>query len=169
MKICIINNTPIPVVEYGGTERVIWWLGKELTKRGHKICYLVPKGSSSSFSEVLFYDDSRSLNEQIPDDVDLVHIHFQTNENLKKPYLITHHGNFHPEKEFNINTVFCSKNHAQRNSSSRFVHNCVDPDDYGPVDFDKKRKYLLFSWICQTARKKISKTANILPEKQIMS
>ena len=41
MHILIVNNTSIPVQKYGGTERVIWWLGKQLVKMGHQVSYLV--------------------------------------------------------------------------------------------------------------------------------
>lgn len=144
MNILIVNNTSIPVKEYGGSERIIWWLGRELVRLGHKVSYLVTAGSSCPFADVLVWDRNKPLNDQIPNDIDLVHLNFQTNEQLKKPYLITHHGNFHPHETFNINTVFVSKNHAERNGSATYVYNGIDPDDYSPVDFNYQRKYLLF-------------------------
>lgn len=144
MKILLVNNTKIPALLYGGTERAIWWLGKELTRRGHKVVYLVAPESSCPFAEVKTLNPEKPLNDQIPGDVDVVHLHFQIKEELQKPYLITFHGNYHPEKFFNINTVFVSRNHAQRNSSETFVHNSLDPDDYGPVDLSLSKKYLLF-------------------------
>ena len=45
MHVLLVNTTPIPVYAYGGTERVIWDLGKSLVKLGHKVSYLVPQGS----------------------------------------------------------------------------------------------------------------------------
>ena len=36
MHVLLVNTTPIPVYAYGGTERVIWDLGKSLVKQGHK-------------------------------------------------------------------------------------------------------------------------------------
>ena len=144
MKILIVNNTKIPATEYGGTERIIWWLGKELHRRGHNISYLVAKGSSCPFAHILEYNPQQPLHGQIPDDVDLVHLHFQVVEKIKKPYLITHHANYHFQKEFDINTVFVSRNHAERHCSTAYVLNGLDPEEYGPVSFDKTRKYLLF-------------------------
>ena len=44
MHVLLVNTTPIPVYAYGGTERVIWDLGKSLVKLGHKVSYLVPQG-----------------------------------------------------------------------------------------------------------------------------
>lgn len=37
MRILIVHNSVIPAHKYGGTERVIWYLGKELVKQGHKV------------------------------------------------------------------------------------------------------------------------------------
>ena len=86
MNILIVNDTTIPVTEYGGSERIIWWLGKELVRLGHRVSYLVAAGSTCPFAEEVFvWDATKSLNEQIPDDVDFVHLNFQTKECLKKP------------------------------------------------------------------------------------
>ena len=106
MHILIVNNTVIPAKDYGGTERVIWWLGKELVRLGHDVSYLVAAGSSCPFAKcVLSYNLNRPVEEQIPDDVDFVHLHFQIPQPLKKPYAITHHGNYH-QGPFDLNTIF---------------------------------------------------------------
>jgi len=144
MHILIVNNTVIPARDYGGTERVIWWLGKELVRLGHKVTYLTAPGSSCPFAEVLTYDPRRPFNQLIPATVDILHLHCRVNETPKKPYLMTHHGNSYPEKTFDINTVFVSRNHAQRNGAEAFVYNGLDVEEYGLVDFLRHRKYLLF-------------------------
>ena len=41
MHILFVNHAPIPVFAYGGTERVIWDLGKSLVRIGHRVSYLV--------------------------------------------------------------------------------------------------------------------------------
>lgn len=144
MHILMVNNTIIPAKDYGGTERVIWWLGRELVRLGHEVSYLVAAGSSCPFAKrVLSYDPSRPVQEQIPDDVDLVHLNFQIPKALKKPYVITHHGNY-DQGPFDLNTIFVSRDHAARHGSESYVFNGIDPDEYGPVDFDKKRQHLLF-------------------------
>ena len=169
MNILIVHDNVIPATLYGGVERVIWWLGKELCRRGHIVTYLVPPGSSCPFAKVLVYDPQKPLNEQIPNDVDLVHLNFQTKEQLKKPYLITHQANFHPDEKFNINTVFVSRNHAERNKSECFVYNGIDIEDYGPVDFNAQRRHLLFLGYAKRPEKNLKdclyiarKTNNIL-------
>jgi glycosyltransferase involved in cell wall biosynthesis len=144
MNILIVNNTKIPVFEYGGTERVIWYLGKELTRMGHTVTYLVKEGSHCDFAKVISIDSSKTYNEQISDSIDVVHFNFDPQEAIQKPYIITMHGNCNDTRIFDKNTVFVSKNHAQRFGSESFVHNGLDWDDYGPVDFQKKRQHFHF-------------------------
>ncbi len=144
MNILIANTGKIPVINYGGTERVIWYLGKELVKKGHKVTYLVKKGSSCHFGNVLYLDPSRPLSEQIPEHCDIVHFNFPVKEEIRKPYIITQHGNCNDQREFDINTVFISRNHADRHGSRSFVYNGLDWDDYGSVVTGNKRGYFHF-------------------------
>src|SRR2546421_12965889 len=85
MNILIANNLPIPALKYGGTERVIWWLGKELARRGHRITYLVPEGSSCPFAEISIYNNALPLSEQIPKNIDIVHSNFPVKQDITKP------------------------------------------------------------------------------------
>jgi hypothetical protein len=144
MHILIVNNSAIPALKYGGTERVLWWLGKVLVKMGHKISYLVAKGSSCPFADVYVLDDTVPFNSQVPEGVDLIHLFIGVNEKPTKPYIKTLEGNVTEPIELDINTVFVSHNHASRYGSERFVHNCIDVADYGKPDLTSKRKYIHF-------------------------
>ncbi|MDR6942636.1 glycosyltransferase [Mucilaginibacter pocheonensis] len=144
MKILIVNNTQIPAAKYGGTERVIWWLGKELNRLGHEITYLVAPGSECPFAKVLVYDPTVDMNQQVPGDVDVVHFHFQVNGFTKKPYLINVHNNPGYGQFLDKNSVFVSADHATRHGSSVFVHHGLDPDDYPRPDLKKDRTHTHF-------------------------
>jgi glycosyltransferase involved in cell wall biosynthesis len=144
MKILIVNNTRIPVHLYGGTERVIWWLGKSLVEMGHDVTYLVKAGSSCPFAKVLVLNEKKPLAEQIPNDCDVVHLHFETKEELPKPFVSTLHGNIFEPHTLHPNTVFISQNHAQRHGGSVFVHNGLDFSDYGTPDLNNRRLYFHF-------------------------
>ncbi|MGB4969240.1 MAG: glycosyltransferase [Saprospiraceae bacterium] len=144
MHILIANTGKIPVTKYGGTERVIWYLGKELSKIGHQISFLVEENSTCDFAEVLYLDKTKSLNQQIPRHIDFVHFNFQLKEKIDKPYLVTMHGNPHPSEILDKNTVFVSKNHAARNHSTQYVYNGLDWDDYGIPDLNNQRNYFHF-------------------------
>lgn len=145
MHILIVNNTSIPVKQYGGTERVIWWLGKELVKRGHQVSYLVGPGSHCDFATgVHTLNHSIPFNQQIPSGVDLVHLNCKVNEQPNIPYIFTLHGNNNDQYPLDLNTVFVSKNHASRYGSDSYVHNGIDPADYGDPGLDQKRNYFHF-------------------------
>jgi len=140
MNILIVNHGVIPVKLYGGTERVIWYLGKELSQMGHKISYLVNEGSTCNFGKVHIIDHDKPFHKQIPSEIDIVHFNFVPKEieKINIPYIITIHGNTNSQTEYPLNTSFVSKNHANRFGSDSFVYNGLDWDDYGVVDYNKK-------------------------------
>ena len=116
MHILIVNNTAIPALKYGGTERVIWWLGKALVKAGHQVSYLVAPGSSCPFAEVYPFDPAQPFNQQVPKDkgIDIIHLNHTVNETPLLPHLMTMHGNMNEQVPLPVNTVFVSRNHAER-------------------------------------------------------
>jgi glycosyltransferase involved in cell wall biosynthesis len=144
MHICIVNNSVIPALKYGGIERAIWWLGKMLVKMGHKVSYLVAKGSYCPFADVYELNTDLPFNSQVPEMVDLVHLLTGTNEKPVKPYLVTLQTNLNQAVEMDINTVFVSRDHANRYGSDRFVYNGLDVEDYGKPDLIVKRNYVHF-------------------------
>ena len=144
MHVLIGYPRTIPVKLYGGSERVLWSLGKALVRKGHKLTFLVGAGSACDFADVRVVDFSKPLNPQIPDDVDLAHIFVAINEDLKKPHLFTEQGNRTTEEEFLPNTVFVSKNQANRYGSERYVHNGLDWKDYGAPSLGTGQEYFHF-------------------------
>jgi glycosyltransferase involved in cell wall biosynthesis len=144
MKILLFIKNKIPAPLYGGTERVIWYLGKELHKLGHSVTFLVSDGSSCDFATVMFYNPNKSLEEQIPNDIDVVHINDDYfSEKITKPFIVTIHGN--PENfKLHENSVFVSKNHANRYDSESYVYNGLDWDSYAKPDLKSTRNYFHF-------------------------
>ncbi|MEO5782956.1 MAG: hypothetical protein ABIQ07_06785, partial [Ginsengibacter sp.] len=144
MNILIEYNGVIPALKYGGTERAIWYLGKELTKMGHHVTYLVNKGSSCDFAPIIFYDKEKPLQEQVPPSTDIIHFLSKNAEPIDKPYIVTIQGNVNDQRDFDRNTVFVSRDHAARFGSDSFVYNGMDWDDYGKPDLSNKRTYFHF-------------------------
>ena len=155
MHVLIVSRNRIPVYAYGGTERVVWDLGFSLNALGHKVTYLVKPRSHCDFADVLAIHKSMPLLPQVEAAMRLVGadiVHFQSNpfadveasERFPYPYVMTEHGNselgtWHPR-----NTVFISKNHAERHASEQFVHNGLNWDGYGKVNFSLPRKNFHF-------------------------
>lgn len=171
MNILIVNNSKLPVIYYGGTERVIWYLGKTLTRLGHKVSFLVAQGSTCDFAKIIERNPEVDVIDQIPGDIDLVHFHFTPKgvEKLQVPYLITIHGNPNQAESLDKNAVFVSKNHAKRHNSEAFVHNGLDWDDYDTVDFAEKRNYFHFlgkaAWRVKNVKGAINTTLKLKGER----
>ncbi|GAE85598.1 glycosyltransferase [Bacteroides reticulotermitis] len=138
MKIVIVINSIIPAIKYGGTERVIWYLGQELHKMGHTITYLAPKGSYCDFAQIIERNPAVPVSAQIPVEADIVHFQGTIPEGVNKPYITTIHGNGVPANA-DRNLVFVSRNHAQRFGSNSFVYNGLDWEDYGPANLKLPR------------------------------
>ncbi|QVY65503.1 glycosyltransferase [Polaribacter sp. Q13] len=146
MHILIVSKGSIPVTLYGGTERVIWSLGKELNNLGHKITFLVKKGSHCNFGNVIHINDEVDILSQIPNNIDVVHFNFPPKniETLKKPYVITKHGNANDTPELDANTIFVSQNHAKRFNSTSFVYNGLDWSEYSKPTLKAPKDYFHF-------------------------
>lgn len=143
MHICLVIDAELPAKNYGGTERVVYWLGQALVDAGHKVTFLA-RESKIHFATVQIIDKSRSIECQIPADVDIVHLHsgFAMPNNI--PACQTIHGNTRDSTIFHPNSIFVSHNHAQNHGATAFVHNGLDARDYGAVDFSSQRKSFVF-------------------------
>ncbi|RRN78120.1 glycosyltransferase family 4 protein [Pseudoxanthomonas sp. SGD-10] len=168
MKILIAITTKIPVSAYGGTERVIWYLGKELAKLGHEVTYLVNKGSSCDFAKVLHINEDIELSKQIPKDIDIVHFHYVPPDlsEVQQPYVVTIHGNVGPSFIFDNNTIFISKNQASRYSSNCFVHNGLDWEDYSAPLVSTNRNYFHFLGNAAWRVKNVKGAINVIKQTQ---
>ena len=150
MNVLLMHHATLPVLKYGGTERVVWCLGKELARLGHQVTLLVGPGSTCPFARTLTWDPDRPLRDQVPDDVDLVHT-FQVpldmkgfTEGLRQPHVVTLEGFGSRYTELDPNTVFVSRHHASRFGSECFVYNGIDWEEYGDPALSAPRTYVHF-------------------------
>jgi hypothetical protein len=74
MRIAFASDSVLPATKYGGIERIVWWLAKQLSSRGHGVTLLAPPGSRCPFARVVVRDSRLPLAEQVPADVDIVHL-----------------------------------------------------------------------------------------------
>lgn len=156
----IIQNSKIPIINYGGIERVVWYLAKELVDMGHHVSLLAASGSSCPFAQVITYNPEKSLAEQIPKGTDIIHSQDGLDESIADfPHVITAHCNYMKGK-LDKNTIFVSRNHAERYGSNCFVYNGMDWNDYGKVTLGYPRTYYHFlgkaAWRVKNVRGAIS-------------
>lgn len=144
MKILLVCHSQIPINTYEDAERVAWWLGKELSRRGHAVTFLARKGSACPFAQVIYLDDKKSLDAQIPPDTDIVHFHSPPKAASPVPYLITCYENSTVPCSFDRNTVFLSAKHAHLHGADVYVQPGMDFDDYGHPNLGGKRPYFHF-------------------------
>lgn len=143
MKILIHVTSQLPPKQYGGINRVVWGLGRSLVRMGHEICFLAPEGSSCDFAEVLILNKDLPIDDQIPADVDIVHLNDEVEIKPSKPFLFTQHGNFN-RYPLPKNTVFVSRRHAERHGSEVFIHNGLDWSEYPEPELNSERNTFHF-------------------------
>jgi len=132
MHIVLIHNAVVPPRKYGGTERVLDWLGKALVKLGQRVSLIAQPGSFIPGVELipLSAQDGDSWKNQIPSSADLLHLWATPREPLPYPFVVTIEGNGKEQELFHPNTIFVSAKHAVNHGSTHFVYNGIDPDDY---------------------------------------
>ena len=145
MKIALVCNALLPAKAYGGTERVVWDLGTSLAAMGHKVVLAAAKGSVAPFADVVELHPGFPVGPQLPEDVDIVHFNnLPDTRSLRKPYIVTIHGNNAPGFILDRNSVFVSSDHARRYGSDQFVYNGLNWNAYPEADISGSRDCLHF-------------------------
>lgn len=144
MKIVHVIWTKFPVEGYGGTERVAYWLAKAQAEMGHEVSVLCRPGSHLPFAKILELPESiADLDPFIPAGTEIVQLYGTPNFKLSYPYLVNIGGNGQAGEKYSPNTVFVSRNHAQRHNWSEFVYNGIDLSEY-PLGPRARENFLLF-------------------------
>ena len=124
----------IPPRLYGGTERIIYWLGNALVELGHRVTLIANAQSKIPGAELRAIagdeKNSRAWLKLVPDSTDIVHLWDTSQPDSEKPFVVTVEGNGRPGQAFHANTIFVSQKHAANHGSGNFVHNGLDPDEY---------------------------------------
>jgi Glycosyl transferases group 1 len=136
----------IPPKLYGGTERVIYWLGKALVELGHQVTLIANAQSHIPGAELRVVagdeKDPCAWLRLVPDSTDIMHLWDTSEPDANKPFLVTVEGNGRPGQKFHPNTIFVSQRHAANHSSRHYVHNGLDPGEYA---FSERREdYAVF-------------------------
>jgi glycosyltransferase involved in cell wall biosynthesis len=132
MKIVIFHPVVLPVQHYGGTERVLMWLVDALKDMGHQVSVFAAQGSRMPPGVELIIDRSELLKRS--SEFDVFHAFTKTDQEwihaFQGRYLVTIHGNGQLGEQFHPNSVFVSRNHAERHGATAFVYNGLDVNDF---------------------------------------
>ncbi len=127
------GDVPIPPPLYGGTERVVYWLGKALLQLGHQVTLLANSQSNIPGAELRPLqpsDEAGGWTRLVPDATNILHLWGTPKVPVKKPFVVTIEGNGRPGEQFHANTIFVSGKHASCHGSRHFVYNGLDPAEY---------------------------------------
>lgn len=141
MHIVQLHHERIPVKLYGGTERIVETLCRNLIDLGHRVTLISYKGdyeiNGVNFIDLMSLGSREKADRDylslIPNDADIVHFHLPRKEldelNLPCPYICTLHGNeddLGKRKLLPKNLIGISQNHATRHGLKHFVYNGLD-------------------------------------------
>lgn len=146
MRILLVKNSIIPPQNYGGTQRLVYWLAMEYLSMGHQvsICanpispiFTHPKIGYFSFPK------NNDFSKISPTEFDIIHFHeIPQKSPYKVPYVFTMHGNQTQSEILPENTLFISQSHAKNHGGIYFVHNGIPLSDYNYSE--EKKDILLF-------------------------
>ncbi|EGR0024361.1 glycosyltransferase [Vibrio alginolyticus] len=139
MNVLIVCKGTLPPVTYGGTERVVWSLMKALHQLGHSVYILNPEPMTCDWATCITQQPNLSIDEQIPDEVDVVHFHVG-GSCTNKPYVITRHGNNTEAQKNDSNSIFVSQKHALNHGCEAFVYNGLDWSDYHQPNLELNKR-----------------------------
>ncbi len=147
MKIVIFHPVVLPVLHYGGTERVVMWLVEALHKFGHEVTVFAAQGSKMPEGIECMTDRVELIRRA--DEFDVMHAFTKADDELIKAfrgrYLVTIGGNGQLGEKFHSNTVFVSQNHAKRHGATAFVYNGLDVGDFKVTPLPRPDHYLFLS------------------------
>ncbi|WP_273430140.1 glycosyltransferase [Chitinibacter tainanensis] len=148
LRVALVIDQRVPVLKYGGTERMVTWIAQQLLVAGHQLILVAPQGSALAGAlhwQANTEAEARQILQARQCEFDIVHLHGWHAAGLGLPALSTLHGNLQAGEAFPIpNWVCISADHAQRHGRSTYVHNGLPIDEY-PFASAPSRQALFFS------------------------
>lgn len=153
MKIVFAHTGILPVIGYGGIERILFWHMVELVRLGHKVVLIGhpdSKVSQYGIELIALKNEWNEWTKFIPKDADIIHLSFNYRVPGDIPTIVTVHGNGKVGEVFDKNSVFVSKKHAEIHGATQFVHNAIDLHEY-PFRPKAKREWEHFLFLAKAS------------------
>jgi glycosyltransferase involved in cell wall biosynthesis len=136
MHIALFFWDRLPVPDYGGTQRMVVSLARGLAAAGHRVTLVAGHGSVVPEATLVPVplDEARRLDFDIrpllPANLDIVLACAPLRTPPDVPWIRRLAGNWKPGTTGAPNTLYVSRNHAQRYGGVAFVYNGLDPAEY---------------------------------------
>jgi glycosyltransferase involved in cell wall biosynthesis len=136
MHIALFVRDRLPVPKYGGTQRIAVYLARGLAAAGHRVTLIAAAGSEVPEAALVpltrgqLRDAALDLRPLMPGGVDLLLSYVPLSTPPDLPWIRSLHGNRRPGIASAPNTLYLSRNHAERHGASAFVYNGIDPGEF---------------------------------------
>jgi glycosyltransferase involved in cell wall biosynthesis len=136
MHIALFFWDRLPVPEYGGTQRMVVSLARGLAAAGHRVTLVAGHGSSVPEATLVPVSVAKAreptfdIRPLLPGNLDIVLACAPLRIPPDVPWIRRLAGNWKPGTTGAPNTLYLSRNHAQRHGGTAFVYNGVDPAEY---------------------------------------
>jgi glycosyltransferase involved in cell wall biosynthesis len=136
MHVALFFWDRLPAFGYGGTQRMVVWLARGLAAAGHRVTLIAGEGSTVPEATLVPVGaraarrpdfDIRPL---VPPGVDAMITYVPLRVRPELPWLRVVPGNWKPGTKAPPNTIFLSRDHAERHRSTAFVYNGLDPAEF---------------------------------------
>lgn len=133
MHVVLYLPERLPVVGYGGTERVVTWLSRGLAELGETVTVISARGTRLPWARVVEIDARQArtpafgIQPSIPAGADILIASGSVHQDPGIPWISHLHGNSKAGVVRPPNTVYLSADHARRHGSTAYVHNGIDP------------------------------------------
>jgi glycosyltransferase involved in cell wall biosynthesis len=136
MHIALFFWDRLPVPDYGGTQRMVVSLARGLAAAGHRVTLVAGHGSVVPEATLVpvSLDQARrpdfDIRPLLPASLDIVLACAPLRTPPDVPWIRRLAGNWKPGTTGAPNTLYVSRNHAQRYGGVAFVYNGLDPAEY---------------------------------------
>lgn len=136
MHFALFIRDRLPVREYGGTQRVVVYLARGLAAAGHRVTLVAADGSDVPEATLVPVPLSRlrapdfDIRPLLPGGLDVLLAFGPLAPPPDVPWIRSLHGNRRPGTVSAANTLYLSRNHAERHGATAFVHNGIDLTEF---------------------------------------
>jgi glycosyltransferase involved in cell wall biosynthesis len=136
MHIALFVRDRLPVPKYGGTQRIVVYLARGLAAAGHRVTLIaaqgskVPEATLVPLARAQVRDATLDLRPLLPTGLDLLLAFGPLPTAPGVPWIRSLHGNRKPGTPGAPNTIYLSRNHAERHGATAFVYNGIDPGEF---------------------------------------